>query len=1177
MLRLDFTQSQTGVTSFLSNGNSGQYSYGVNTVSFSNIETINVIGSNYDDVLVAVTGQTPDGVPMYPMNSMIDGGEGEDRLVADYSERAEDLMFMLNRYGDSGLVDVNSYMTGYHSYIDFNNIESFAINSGSGNDNIDLGYDNYSNDQVNAGAGDDFISAGLGNDTIDGGNGNDTFFYELGGIDSISDSSGETDTVILGSGITLDNLNIEVNDSDLVFSFNNSPEDKLILENYVDSIDKIENVEIKGQIFTIQEVLDLKSVPDVVNDLAGNDFITANLGDDEVNGGDGYDVLMVDFYQSQTGIVSSLTNTFSGQYSDGINSLTFRNFEAVHVFGSDYDDILVALNAENHDDYESTSSYPMTSLIDGREGFDQLVVDYSQRAEDLMFNFYNYGFADGSLNVNSYMTGYNSHIDFYSIESFAINSGSGNDNIELGYDNYSDDLVNAGAGDDFIFAGLGNDTIDGGAGFDVLRLDYYQSQTGVTSFLTDGNSGQYSDGVKTVSFSNIEAVEVFGSYYDDVLVAVGGQTVDGVPVYPMNSIIDGGEGEDRLVTDYSEQTEDLMLFLNNYGGSGWLDVNSYMTNYHSRLDFNSIESFAINSGSGNDNIELGYDNYSDDLVNAGAGDDFIFAGLGNDTIDGGAGFDVLRLDYYQSQTGVTSFLTDGNSGQYSDGVKTVSFSNIEAVEVFGSYYDDVLVAVGGQTVDGVPVYPMNSIIDGGEGEDRLVTDYSEQTEDLMLFLNNYGGSGWLDVNSYMTNYYSRIDFNSIESFAINSGSGNDNIELGYGNYSDDLVNAGAGDDFIFAGLGNDTIDGGNGNDTYFYELGHGVDIISDLGGENDTIIMSGIYSSNFSLAIADNDVIFNFYDSPKDQLVIKDYFNSPDSIEKIDLGGQTVLIEEILPPATIGEFGQVSNFNHNSQTVQLDHSYENPVVFALPLSRNGADPAVVRITDIQHDNFTAYLQEAEYKDGIHTNESFSYLVLETGTWELNNGSLLEVGSVDTNLVAKQGWENIDFNVDFVDTPVILSQVQTNHESDFVRTRQNQANIDGFSLSMEEEDALRASGHANETVGWLAIDSGQGNWGELEYQAGHTGRQVNHRGYDITFAQDFADEPSLFASLASFYGGDASGLRYRDLSETQVQIMVEEDQSLDSETRHTNEIVDFLAISGSGDLTAFAYEPSDFMP
>lgn len=65
-------------------------------------------------------------------------------------------------------------------------------------------------------------------------------------------------------------------------------------------------------------------------------------------------------------------------------------------------------------------------------------------------------------------------------------------------------------------------------------------------------------------------------------------------------------------------------------------------------------------------------------------------------------------------------------------------------------------------------------------------------------------------------------------------------------------------------------------------------------------------------------------------------------------------------------------------------------------------------------------------------------------------------------------------------------------------------------------------------------------------------------------------------MSSFYGGDASGLRYRNLKQNQVQIMIEEDQSLDSEKYHTSETVDFLAISGDGNLTAIAYEPVDII-
>ena len=839
------------------------------------------------------------------------------------------------------------------------------------------------------------------------------------------------------------------------------------------------------------------------------------------------------------------------------------------------DDEIFALSGDDRIEISSENNF-----VDGGEGYDQLVADYSERTEDLMFYLNNYG-GSGSIKANSYMTGYSSRIDFNSIEGFVINSGRGNDSIELGYDNYSDDEIDAGAGDDFINAGLGNDTIDGGSGFDVLRVDFTSSQTGVYSFSLYGDRGQYSDGFNTIEFSNIEAVDVLGSSYDDVLVAVANESQNEPTMYPMSSWVDGGEGYDQLVADYSERTEDLMLMLNNYGfGSGSIEANSYLSGYSSRIDFSNIEGFVINSGRGNDSIELGYDNYSDDEIDAGAGDDFINAGSGNDTIDGGSGFDRLVVDFAQSQTAVTSFLANDGSGQYNDGFNKVSFSNIEAVDVIGSNYDDVLVAVANKSQNEPIAYPMSSWVDGGEGYDQLVADYSDRTEDLMLMLNNYGfGSGSIEANSYMTGYSSRIDFNNIEGFVINSGRGNDSIELGYDNYSDDEIDAGAGDDFINSGSGNDTIEGGLGNDTYYYQLGYGNDVISDEGG-NDTIVLGGVSLDNLSLDFNNNDLTFSFNDSPEDLLVISDYLNSADRIENIEVAGQTLSIEEILKltaaPQTIGEFGKVDNFDHNSKTIQLENNYENPVVFALPLSRNGSDPSVVRITDIQNNQFTAYLQEAEYKDGSHTKESFSYMVLEAGTWELNNGSLLEVGTIDTNLVTNKGWENIAFNANFADAPVVLSQVQTNFESDFVRTRQKPATVDGFSLSMEEEDALKASGHESETVGWLAMNAGQGTWGELEYQAGHTGREVTHRQYNLNFSHDFVAEPSLFASLASYYGGDASGLRYQNLNESQVQIMIEEDQSLDSEIGHTSEIVDFLAISGNGDLTAIAYEPVDII-
>ena len=58
-----------------------------------------------------------------------------------------------------------------------------------------------------------------------------------------------------------------------------------------------------------------------------------------------------------------------------------------------------------------------------------------------------------------------------------------------------------------------------------------------------------------------------------------------------------------------------------------------------------------------------------------------------------------------------------------------------------------------------------------------------------------------------------------------------------------------------------------------------------------------------------------------------------------------------------------------------------------------------------------------------------------------------------------------------------------------------------------------------------------------------------------------------------YAGDSAGLRYHNLTEDGVRIILEEEQSLDAETAHVNEIVDFLAISGTGDLLATASIPN----
>ncbi len=285
----------------------------------------------------------------------------------------------------------------------------------------------------------------------------------------------------------------------------------------------------------------------------------------------------------------------------------------------------------------------------------------------------------------------------------------------------------------------------------------------------------------------------------------------------------------------------------------------------------------------------------------------------------------------------------------------------------------------------------------------------------------------------------------------------------------------------------------------------------------------------------------------------------------------SLLTVEEVDPVVLGEVGTVTNFNHLSQTINFSQTYSNPVVIAGPLSFNGGHTATVRIESVTADGFTAFIQEPSNLDGRHTWESFSYLVLEAGTWQWPDGTLVEVGTIDTNATVRHSWETINFDGDFEETPAIFSFVQSYHGGDFVRTRQRYDSQSGFQLSLEEEERKLSGGHVTETVGYVALDSGSGSINGLDYTVGSTPDEVNHHWYDLDFGDNFAQEPNFLAQLASYDGPDSAGLRYRNLTDEGVQVFVEEDTSQDSETRHTTEVVNFLAIA-DGVLSGYGYDP-----
>ena len=84
-------------------------------------------------------------------------------------------------------------------------------------------------------------------------------------------------------------------------------------------------------------------------------------------------------------------------------------------------------------------------------------------------------------------------------------------------------------------------------------------------------------------------------------------------------------------------------------------------------------------------------------------------------------------------------------------------------------------------------------------------------------------------------------------------------------------------------------------------------------------------------------------------------------------------------------------------TVILQGSYSAiPAIVAAPPTRNGGDPVVIRIRNASTSSFQINVQEWDYKDGNHAQETVNYLVVEKGHHFLAGGLELDADIVNTN-------------------------------------------------------------------------------------------------------------------------------------------------------------------------------------
>ncbi|HBE64386.1 MAG TPA: serine protease, partial [Rhodopirellula baltica] len=100
--------------------------------------------------------------------------------------------------------------------------------------------------------------------------------------------------------------------------------------------------------------------------------------------------------------------------------------------------------------------------------------------------------------------------------------------------------------------------------------------------------------------------------------------------------------------------------------------------------------------------------------------------------------------------------------------------------------------------------------------------------------------------------------------------------------------------------------------------------------------------------------------------------------------------------------------------------------------------------------------------------------------------------------------------------------------------------------------------STERVGYVAIEAGAGNAAGTSYRVGRTGERISEAFASINLGAGFDAPPAFLAAMQTTTGADPAGLRFRNLDKNSVQVFVEEEQSADAETGHSDENVGFAA-------------------
>jgi len=761
-------------------------------------------GNALDNVIIGNSG-----------SNVLDGGAGADTMLGGAGNDTyvvDDAADVIAEYFAEGRDSVYSSV----SYVLPEHVEALTL---TGDANIDATGNNLDN-ALAGNAGNNVLDGRAGVDVMAGGAGDDTYFVD-DAADRVIENAGEgQDTVIAtvnhalaanAEALILAGAATEGSGNDLANTLTGNDLGNRLFGGGG-------NDELRGG--AGGDLLDGEAGADRMTGGAGDDTYVVDDAGDVVTerSGEGFDTVNAAISYALTDDVEALTLTgaATGGTGNNLDNTIVGNASDNVLLGELGNDVLVG--GDGNDLLDGGSG---ADRMSGGAGDDMYIVD---DAGDLVNESAGQGYDTVRAALNYTLT---DNVERLELTGTSDTTGTGNALGNTIVGNSGDNVLDGAEGADMMIGAAGNDTYRVDNATDIVVEDVDAGVDAVLSSVTY----MLSDNVERLTLTGVGDIDGTGNDLDNEITGNSGA-----------NRLDGGVGADRMTggagdDDYVvDNVADTIIELPGEGRDSVYSSVSYVLP-------EQVEALTLTGTAGIN----GTGNRLDNTLTGNSGNNVLDGGTGMDAMAGGAGDDTYMVD--DAGDAVTESWGEGHDTVVSQ-VSYVLPSHVEDLRLTGTAnlsgtgndLDNALYGNAGDNVlDGAAGVDTMS---GRAGNDVYVVDNSS---DRVVEVSGEGRDTVFASASYALS--DNVEDLNLTGTADIDGTGNalDNVIVGNGGAN--RLEGRDGNDTLTGGLGNDALYGGDGDDVYVYNIGDGLDTITDVAGTDSVRFGAGLSLSNVALRI----------------------------------------------------------------------------------------------------------------------------------------------------------------------------------------------------------------------------------------------------------------------------------------------------------------------------------------